>query len=176
MASGRVDIAVRVADAKWRPSAIVAKAKRAAAAALKAGLTPEQRRRLAGGAGELAVTLSDDATLRRLNARYRGKDKPTNVLSFGSPADWRGAAGGRPRLLGDVVLARQTVFREARAQGKTPADHACHLVVHGVLHLLGYDHGDRAAAARMEALETDVLAGLGVADPYAAPARGRTAR
>ncbi len=96
--------------------------------------------------------------MRALNARDRGKDKSTNVLSY--PSGERG-------FLGDVVLARQTVWREAKAQNKTPVEHVCHLVVHGTLHLLGYDHETGAAdAERMEALERRILARLGIADPY----------
>jgi len=106
----------------------------------------------------LTVALADDRRVRVLNSRDRKKDKPTNVLSY--PSGERGH-------LGDVVLARQTVWREAKSQGKTPADHVTHLVVHGTLHLLGYDHetGD-ADAERMEALERRILAKLGIADPY----------
>ena len=106
----------------------------------------------------LPVALADDRRVRVLNSRDRKKDKPTNVLSY--PSGERGH-------LGDVVLARQTVWREAKSQGKTPADHVTHLVVHGTLHLLGYDHetGD-ADAERMEALERRILAKLGIADPY----------
>lgn len=106
----------------------------------------------------VVVALADDARVRSLNARDRRKDKPTNVLSY--PSGERGS-------LGDIVLARQTVWREAREQGKTAADHLSHLVVHGTLHLLGYDHETgEADARRMEALERRVLAKLGVADPY----------
>jgi probable rRNA maturation factor len=96
--------------------------------------------------------------VRALNARDRKKDKPTNVLSYPS---------GERAFLGDVVLARQTVWREARQQRKTPADHVCHLVVHGTLHLMGYDHetGD-ADAERMEARERRILAKLDIGDPY----------
>ena len=91
-------------------------------------------------------------------ARDRRKDKPTNVLSYPS---------GERDFLGDVVLARQTVWREAKSQGKTRADHLTHLVVHGTLHLLGYDHETSDAdAERMEALERRILAKLGIADPY----------
>ena len=113
--------------------------------------------------------LGDDALLRRLNRQWRHKDKPTNVLSFPArDATSRAAAppAGAPLPLGDVILAFGTVAGEAAAQGKTLADHLAHLVVHGVLHLLGFDHAEGAAAARMEALETTVLAGMGVADPY----------
>jgi probable rRNA maturation factor len=106
----------------------------------------------------LTIALADDKRVRALNARDRGKDKPTNVLSY--PSGERG-------FLGDIVLARQTVWREAKQQRKTPSDHISHLVVHGTLHLLGYDHETgNAEAERMEALERRILARLGVADPY----------
>jgi probable rRNA maturation factor len=112
------------------------------------------------GRRSLAVALADDRRVRALNARDRKKDKPTNVLSY--PSGERG-------FLGDIVLARQTVWREARLQQKTAADHLSHLVVHGTLHLLGYDHETgEADADRMEALERRVLAKLGIADPYRA--------
>ena len=102
--------------------------------------------------------MGNDAAVRKLNARDRRKDKPTNVLSYPS--------GERP-FLGDIVLARQTVWREARQQNKTPAAHVSHLVVHGTLHLLGYDHEtSEADAERMEALERRILARMGIADPY----------
>ena len=106
----------------------------------------------------LTVALSDDRRVRALNKQHRGKDKPTNVLSYPS---------GEKSFLGDIVLARQTVWREAREQKKTPADHLAHLVVHGTLHLLGHDHEIGARdAERMEALERRVLATLGIPDPY----------
>lgn len=170
-----VEIAVRIADRGWRQAVngIALRARRAAWAALDAGATPAQRRRLGKSTGEMSLTFGDDATLRTLNSRYRGKDKPTNVLSFGSPDDWNGAAPDQPCPLGDVILARETVLREARQQGKTPADHTIHLVIHGVLHLLGHDHAHSADARRMEAIETDILAHLGIADPYRLPARRR---
>ncbi len=170
-----VEIAVRIADRGWRQAVdgIAVRARRAALAALDAGATPAQRRRLRKSTGELALTFGDDATLRTLNSRYRGTDKPTNVLSFGSPDEWNGAAPDQPCALGYVILARETVLREARRQGKTPADHATHLVVHGVLHLLGHDHGFGADARRMEAIETEILARLGIADPYRLRARRR---
>jgi probable rRNA maturation factor len=112
---------------------------------------------------ELSIVLGDDALLRDLNRRWRGQDKPTNVLSFPASDD---VAAEAPLLLGDVVLAYETVAAEARQQGKTLADHLCHLVVHGVLHLLGFDHVDPAAATMMEGLEVRALVTLGVADPY----------
>jgi probable rRNA maturation factor len=109
-------------------------------------------------AKSLTVALADDRRVRALNARDRKKDKSTNVLSYPS---------GEKSFLGDVVLARQTVWREAREQKKTAADHLVHLVVHGTLHLLGHDHEtSNADADRMEALERRILKRLGIADPY----------
>jgi probable rRNA maturation factor len=108
----------------------------------------------------LTVALADDKRVRALNKRDRKKDKPTNVLSYPS---------GEKSFLGDVVLARQTIWREARAQKKMPADHLAHLVVHGALHLLGHEHEtSEVDAERMEALERRILAKLGIADPYLA--------
>jgi probable rRNA maturation factor len=113
--------------------------------------------------------------MRKLNRQYRGKDKPTNVLSFGAaaadfPPHSRGKNGGRkaaPALeLGDIAMALGTIRREARAQGKTVKNHLAHLMVHAVLHLLGYDHEDEAEAERMERLERKALAAMGIADPY----------
>lgn len=112
---------------------------------------------------EVSVALADDAMMRTLNRKYRGKDMPTNVLAF--PAEDGGAAG-RARLLGDVVLAFETVQREAAERSKPLGDHVSHLTVHGMLHLLGRDHESEMQAAVMEALETAILAGLGVANPY----------
>ena len=110
--------------------------------------------------GDIVVLLTDDAAVRDLNARFRDKDRPTNVLSFPAPAS------AAPHL-GDIVLAYGVCAAEAETQGKTLADHLSHLVVHGVLHLLGRDHEDDAEAEEMEAEERDVLARIGVADPYA---------
>jgi probable rRNA maturation factor len=109
---------------------------------------------------ELAVVLCDDAMMRELNGRWRGREEPTNVLSF--PA----AAGGAPTL-GDIVIAFETTAREAAAEGKRFADHLAHLAVHGFLHLVGYDHQSDDEADAMERLERVILARLGIADPYA---------
>ncbi|QYF88404.1 rRNA maturation RNase YbeY [Brevundimonas sp. PAMC22021] len=109
--------------------------------------------------GEVVVLLSDDQAVRDLNARFRNKDKPTNVLSF--PA----AESAAPHL-GDVVLAYGVCSAEAETQGKTLSDHLTHLVVHGVLHLLGRDHEDDLEAEEMEGEERAILADLGVLDPY----------
>ncbi|HJU19381.1 MAG TPA: rRNA maturation RNase YbeY [Stellaceae bacterium] len=115
---------------------------------------------------ELALVLTGDAEQRSLNRRYRGRDAPTNVLSFPAGAS---ALPGMPLLLGDVVLAFETVAREAEEQHKPLSDHLRHLVVHGVLHLLGYDHEEKTEARRMEALEIAILRRLGVPDPYREP-------
>lgn len=111
-------------------------------------------------AGGLAILLTDDETIRDLNARFRAKDAPTNVLAFPAGRNPEGA-------LGDVALAFGVCEREARAQGKPLADHLRHLVIHGVLHLIGYDHQEDAEAKAMESRERELLAGLGVSDPYA---------
>jgi probable rRNA maturation factor len=112
---------------------------------------------------EISLLLTDDAGVRALNRDWRGKDKATNVLSFPAPVQ-PGLPG--PRHLGDIALAYETLAREAEAQSKTLADHLSHLVVHGTLHLLGYDHELEAEAEIMEGLEVKALATLGIADPY----------
>ena len=117
-----------------------------------------------GGDAEVAIVLSADEEVRALNATWRRSDKPTNVLSF--PAADHGTPHDEPRMLGDVVLAFETVSAEAQASAIDFADHTAHLVVHGVLHLLGHDHENDDEARAMEALERHVLAGLGIADPY----------
>ncbi|MGE5148153.1 MAG: rRNA maturation RNase YbeY [Candidatus Eiseniibacteriota bacterium] len=156
--SAAPDIAVAVLDEAWLAAVpdAVARCERAALAAIAGHGAPV--------AGELAIALGDDALLRRLNREHRGQDKPTNVLAFPLAEDDSDPA--LPVLLGDVVIARETVLSEAASQGKAVADHLAHLVVHGTLHVLGHDHDTDAEAARMEALETAVLAGLGIADPY----------
>lgn len=111
--------------------------------------------------GDIVVLLTDDDAVRELNGRFRDKDKPTNVLSFPAPEN------AFPHL-GDIVLAFGVCATEAEAQGKTLADHLSHLVVHGVLHLLGRDHEDDVEAEEMEAEEREILAQIGVADPYIA--------
>lgn len=115
---------------------------------------------------ELGITLTDDARQQQLNQRYRGRSASTNVLAFPAWEPDTQTPSGAPLLLGDVVLAFETVAREAVEQEKTFADHFRHLVAHGVLHLLGCDHRSEIEAAKMEALETSILAKLGVPDPY----------
>jgi len=112
---------------------------------------------------EAALHLADDARLQELNARWRGKDKPTNVLSF--PLAQPGRVAEAP-LLGDIFVSHQTLVREAERQGKSFDDHFIHLTIHGFLHLLGFDHETVKQARQMEGLETRILAELDVADPY----------
>lgn len=118
----------------------------------------------------LGIRIVDSAESRRLNRTYRGKDKATNVLSFPA-APVEGLPPGEPRVLGDLVLCATVVDDEARAGGKPVAEHWAHIVVHGTLHLLGYDHEADADAEVMEALETRILARHGLPDPYGAPGR-----
>jgi probable rRNA maturation factor len=112
---------------------------------------------------EATILLTDDAAVRELNRLWRGKDNPTNVLSF--PADLP-TLPGEPRHIGDIALAYETLSREAQAEGKTLAHHMAHLVVHGVLHLLGHDHERDDEAEAMEAAEISALEALGIANPY----------
>jgi probable rRNA maturation factor len=118
-----------------------------------------------GAVGEgVTLLLTDDVTVKDLNRRFRQQDRPTNVLSFPAPQN-------PERFLGDIALAYGVCAREAAEQGKPLAHHLQHLVAHGVLHLLGYDHVSDAQADEMEGLERAVLAGLGIPDPYAAGPR-----
>ncbi len=146
-------IAIIVEEPRWRQANLRPALRRAAALAL----------RDRGAKGAVTILLADDATLKRLNREFRGKDKPTNVLSFPAQANPEGH-------LGDIAIAFGVTAGEAEAAGKSLADHAAHLAVHGVLHLVGYDHETTAEAEAMEPLEMAILAQLGIADPYAAPA------
>lgn len=171
------DIVVAVRSPRWRATVPDARAlcRRAAQAALEAaeggGRRPAPGPGRCAGPVELAIVLGDDRFVQALNRDYRGRDEPTDVLSF--PAWEPGEAKGGPPLpagaalaLGDVVVAYETAARQAAEQGKRVQDHLCHLVVHGVLHLLGYGHDSEEEARAMEALEVAALAGLGIADPY----------
>ncbi len=120
---------------------------------------------------EISLTFGDDEFIRQLNVRHRNIDKPTNVLSFpgASPAISSAGAADGPRpelLLGDLMLGLETILAEAEEQGKRPGDHVAHLVVHGMLHLLGFDHAGDEEARQMERLEILILQALGIADPY----------
>ncbi len=159
----RPQIAILIEAPEWRRHVrnVAAVAERAAQAALAA-----QHK---AGRLELCLVLADDRAVRRLNRTWRGQNKPTNVLSFpaaGAGGLAPGLPPGEPVPLGDVVIASGVTVAEAKAQGKAVDAHLAHLVVHGVLHLLGHDHERDAEAVRMEALETRILKGLGVPDPY----------
>ena len=169
----QISIVVTVLTPAWRDTLseaepLARRAARAALVAAKEGVAEEGVAKegvALPGEAEVGLVLADDATLGRLNRRYRGVEGPTNVLSFATSEGSAPESSGL-LLLGDVVLAYETVRRESEEQGKRFSDHLCHLVVHGVLHLLGYEHGTEAQAAAMERLETAALAGLGVSDPY----------
>jgi len=145
---------VVIASARWRNRRRAASlVRRAIAAAAPA----------AARSAEMSVTLTSDRSMRALNRQWRGRDKPTNVLSFPAARASRGA----PKLLGDVVIAYETTAAEARALGLPFDHHLAHLAVHGFLHLLGYDHESDGEADVMERRERRVLAKLGIPDPYA---------
>ncbi|MFZ0600218.1 MAG: rRNA maturation RNase YbeY [Roseiarcus sp.] len=192
----KVSLDISVSSRLWRelPRARAIARETIAAAAESAGPgidRPEGRASLQTPyGGDVSLSLADDAALRALNARWRGIDKPTNVLSFPSagpafPAARSGPPGAAPKgvrkdarlatgygALGDIALAFETLAREAGELGVPLADHYRHLVAHGFLHLIGYDHETDAEAERMEALETRILARLGAADPYARAVAG----
>lgn len=156
------------ADEEWDSrSALLPLVRRAAEAAIAESAYPE----LASGerATEISVTLTGDEQVRALNAKWRGKDKPTNVLSFPMADELdlsRANIAERELLLGDIVLARGVCEREAADKGVPVEQHATHLIVHGTLHLLGYDHGREGDAVDMEAREIRALARLNIPNPY----------
>ena len=147
-------VAIIVEEPAWRAAmqSLRADLRRAVRLALK--------RSGKGASGTLTLLLTDDAALKRMNAQFRDKNKATNVLSFP-------AAANAEHHLGDIAMAYGVTAREAQEAGKSFADHATHLAVHGVLHLLGYDHQTAAEAKVMEPLEVAILSELGIADPYA---------
>ena len=153
------------------PDALDWDARAADAVAAALALTPYASLADAAPLVEVSVRLTDDAEVHALNRDFRGKDKPTNVLSFPQVQDdlldTLANSDDGEILLGDIVLARETCAREAAEKGISLTDHATHLIVHGTLHLVGYDHMDDASAAAMEALEVKALASLGLANPYA---------
>ncbi|MBX7199292.1 MAG: rRNA maturation RNase YbeY [Rhodospirillaceae bacterium] len=166
MAKGGQKLVIDVAvSAAWKRALRTATAvcKRAAVAAFEAA---PARRKPKARTVELAIVLTSDAMVKKLNAAYRGKNKPTDVLSF--PA-WTGDPGDtREAILGDVVIAKDVTARDAKSENKTLGEHLTHLVVHGVLHLLGYDHEEDDDARAMERLEVKVLEALKLPNPYLA--------
>ena len=157
-AAPKIDIIIE--SDLWKQNDVKEIVKRAVAKAAAMLSTP---------AAELAIVLTDDSAIRSLNRTWRGVDKATNVLSFPTTQ-----VGGEPPLIGDIVLAFETIAGEARAQHKPFAHHVAHLAVHGFLHLVGYDHVDNAEAEAMEQVERDVLRQLAIPDPYRPRAKIRT--
>lgn len=154
-----IDLDVDIADDRWTPldpAHLSARCRDALVAEAPAGIAP----------GEVSLLFADDDTVRGLNRAWRDKDRPTNVLSFPAEA-LPGWPADAPKPLGDIALATETCTREAAEKGVPAADHTAHLVVHGLLHLIGYDHTDDESAATMEGLERAILARLGIGDPYA---------
>ncbi len=149
----RPSVEIVVAAPGWRSILPTRMAERAVLAACEGA-----------AAGHVTVLLADDRTLKALNTQHRGKEKPTNVLSF----------PGHPPTLGDIALSLQTVRREARAEGRQPSAHAAHLVAHGTLHLLGHDHMEAGEARRMERAESRAMHRLRLPNPWS-PGGGRAA-
>ena len=152
-----IDVDILVADERWsRAGDLQALARRSVETAVSVAPNAPV------GDIEVGVALTDDAAVHELNRDWRGKDKPTNVLSFPAPP----TTSPGPRPIGDIALAYETVARESMDEGKSLADHAAHLLVHGTLHLLGYDLESDSEAEIMEALEVEALARMGLRDPY----------
>ncbi|GGA89629.1 endoribonuclease YbeY [Brucella endophytica] len=157
-----IDIDLTIETEGWPDEAALhALATRAVAASWQALALPD------GDGTELSIVFTDDAAIQELNAEWRGKDKPTNVLSFPAFPVKAGDAPGP--MLGDIVIARETVEREAALEKKPFDHHLTHLIVHGLLHLLGYDHENEEDAEEMENWERRILLALAIPDPYASP-------
>lgn len=153
-----IDLIVEVENGAWPQGLDVEEKVRQATYALWAELelpVPAE--------SEISFLFTDDQRIRSLNAAWRGIDKPTNVLSFPSPEM---PGSGFPRMLGDIVLAAETVLREAALEKRPLEHHVSHLIVHGLLHLLGYDHESDEEAEEMERIEAEILFRLGIPDPY----------
>ncbi len=160
-----LDIQISVEDGGWPDEAVLASLASRVLGAAADYLAREEEQPFPKMAPELSLVFTNDDSIQEINAEWRDQDKPTNVLSFPAfPLE----PGGMPGpMLGDIVVARETVEREAVDLDKTFDDHLTHLLVHGFLHLFGYDHLEKDEAEEMEALETRILAGLGLSDPYA---------
>lgn len=159
-----LDIQISVEDGGWPDEAVLAALSQRVLGAAADYLAREEDQPFPQMAPELSLVFTNDDSIQEINAEWRGKDKPTNVLSF--PAFPLQPGGIPGPMLGDIVVARETVEREAVDLDKTFDDHLTHLLVHGFLHLFGYDHLEKDEAEEMEALETRILAGLGLSDPY----------
>lgn len=159
-----------IARAKaWNLPGVTALCRRAARAAVAAALEKKngaRRKLLRARGGEIGILLAGDSYVGKLNADYRGRKGPTNVLSFPGDFSAQAAPAQGPLALGDLAIAYGVASREAKRAGKPLRHHLAHLVVHGVLHLLGYDHEREKEARQMESLEAAILGGLGIPDPY----------
>ncbi len=160
--SPEIYLDLRAQSRRWHELGKLASLRALLNEALEAGIAVAPRKPMPGA--ELSLLLTDDRRIRTVNRDWRGFDKATNVLSFPAAPPERIA---QSPLLGDIVIAYETVLREAEAESKSVSDHLRHLTIHGLLHLLGEDHETEAEARRMEALEIAALARLGVSDPYA---------
>ncbi len=160
-----LDIQISVEEGAWpAEERLRATSERVLGAAARFLIREEEQPFPVTGAPEVSLVFTDDAQIKGINAEWRGMDKPTNVLSF--PA-FPVTPGGMPGpMLGDIIFAEETLTREAAELGKSFDDHLTHLMVHGFLHLFGYDHMDDGEAEEMEGLETRILAELGLSDPY----------
>ena len=159
-----IDIQVAMEAGDWPPEADLSPLAERVVAAATAYLSDELHQPFPAGATELSLLFTDDLSMRSINAEWREKDKPTNVLSF--PA-FPLLPGGMPGpMLGDIVLACETIVNEANDLQRKFDDHLAHLIVHGYLHLFGYDHMEPEEAELMEAHEIRILATLGISDPY----------
>lgn len=165
-----INIDISLADDRWATAlpAVETLAEKALHAAFEKIEKPDSL--IAADRVEVCLSFTNDAEIHQLNRQYRGKDKPTNVLSFPQQSlGFATLAPGQPLFLGDIVLALETIENEAKTAGITVEAHAAHLVVHGLLHLLGYDHENDADAQMMENTETEILEFLGYPDPYSRP-------
>ena len=153
-----IDIDMAVEDGDWPPEDMLYELSKRAVAGAMAVVTDIEEGQT------VSLLFTDDEEIRDLNARFRNKDKPTNVLSFPGPEGSQ--IPGIPPHLGDIALAYETIIREAESEGKSFEHHLIHLIVHGFLHLAGYDHEDAEEADEMEGLERLILQGLAISDPY----------
>lgn len=163
-AAPAVSLALAIEAGEWGESrALEARAASVLDAAVR-DLAEQEDQPFPVTAPEVSLVLADDAMMARINREWRGQDKPTNVLSFPAFPLRPGAMPGP--MLGDIILARQTIEREAAELEKPVDEHLAHLIVHGFLHLFGYDHLNEADAEKMEAIETRILIALDLSDPY----------
>ncbi|WP_275788007.1 rRNA maturation RNase YbeY [Pararhizobium gei] len=159
-----LDIQISVEEGQWPSETELQTLSERVLGVSAAFLAGEEKQPLPETPAEVSLVFTDDASIREINAQWRKQDKPTNVLSFPAFPVTPGRMPGP--MLGDIILAQETLTREARELDKPFDEHLTHLLVHGFLHLFGYDHVDDADAERMERLETGILASLGLSDPY----------